>query len=67
MSRSKKIDKIADQIIFYSEGKVVRSIAESEAEDYLRRKGLSSIFVHESSLSSIGKKLAMRCMGTPMC
>ena len=67
MSKNEKIQIIADHIVFYSDGKVGRSIAEREAADYLRRKGLSSIFIHEASLSSVGKKLAMRCLGTPMC
>lgn len=68
MQRAKKIDLLANQIMFYSDGKVKRAIAVSEAEDYLRRKGvIGSFFVHESSLSSAGKKLAMRCMGKPIC
>ncbi len=67
MRKSEKIKLIADQIIFYSEGKVIRPVAESEAEDYLRRKGLASVFVHESSYSSVGKKIAMKCMGKPIC
>ncbi|MCQ2535804.1 MAG: hypothetical protein MJ110_02420 [Lachnospiraceae bacterium] len=68
MRRTKKIDLLAEQIMFYSDGKVMQAIAVSEAEDYLRRKGpIGSFFVHESTLSSVGKKLAMRCMGNPIC
>ena len=68
MRRNKKIELLANQIMFYSDNKVLKAIAVSEAEDYLRRKGFwGSLLVHESSLSSAGKKLAMRCMGKPMC
>ena len=66
MSRKRKIKEIADQIIFYSEGKVLRPYAEAEADAYLRRRGFSSWFVHEDAVSGIGKKLAYKCMGTPM-
>ena len=65
MSRKSKIEALADQIIYYSQGEVTRVIAESEAAAYLKRRGIYSLFVHEGSFSSIGKKLAMKCMGTP--
>ena len=68
MPKAKKIDLLTEQILFYSDGKVQRAIAASEAEDYFRRKGIfGSLFVHGSTLSSVGKKLAMRCMGRPIC
>ncbi len=66
MSRKKKIQAIADQIMYFSDGKVLRPIAEAEAEAYLRRSGIGSLFVHGSSISSAGKKLAFKCMGTPI-
>lgn len=66
--KAKRINLLANQIMFYSDGTVERAIAVSEAEDFLRRRGFfRSLFVHESSLSSAGKKLAMRCMGKPIC
>ena len=63
----KKIDMLAQQILFYSDNKVSPSIATSEASDYFRRKGMGGLFVHRSSLSSIGKKLAYKCLGKRYC
>lgn len=63
--RKKKINLLTEQILFYAKGQVQRAVAESEAEDYLKRKSFGGLFVHGSSLSSAGKKLAMKCMGRP--
>ena len=63
----KKINLLSEQIMYYADGTVSPAVATSEAANYLKRKGLSSVFVHNSSLSSIGKKLAYKCMGKRYC
>lgn len=66
MSKKKRIDELKNQILFYADGQISESIAKQEAINYFKRRGIiSNIFVHESSLSSMGKKLAMKCLGTP--
>ena len=63
--RRGKIKAIADEIIYFSEGKVKREAAEAESDAFLRRRGFCNPFKHNGSVSSIGKKLAYRCMGKP--
>ncbi len=65
MFRKKKIKAIADEIMHFSDGSILRATAEAEADAFLRRKGFITPFVHSGSFSSIGKKLAFKCMGKP--
>lgn len=55
------------EILFYSDNSVTVDMAMREAEDYFRRKGMSSVFVHKTTLSGMGKKLAYKCMGKKVC
>ncbi len=65
MFRKWKIKAIADEIEYFSGGKVHRAVAEAEADAFLKRRGFVNPFVHNGSFSSIGKKLAYKCMGKP--
>ena len=67
MSRNKKISQIADLIVQYSNGKVLRPVAEAEAAAYFKRRGFfHNPFIHGSAISGLAKKLAYKCMGTPI-
>ncbi len=61
--RKMKVEELAKQILFYSDNSVTIDMAMREAEDYFRRKGMSSVFVHKSTLSGMGRILAYKCMG----
>lgn len=61
--KREKVEELAKQILFYADNSVTVDMAMREAEDYFRRKRMSSVFVHKSTLSGMGKKLAYKCMG----
>ncbi len=66
MSRKRKAE-ITDLIIKYSDGKILRPVAEAEVDAYYRRRGLFfNPFIHGDAISGIAKKLAYKCMGTPI-
>ena len=67
MLRKKKISELTELIIQYSDGQVLRPVAEAEAIAYFKRRGIfTNPFIDGDAISGIAKKLAYKCMGTPI-